>query len=370
MPPRLEQALGALLVLLVLVDVFLTVLYARLGTSIVTRRVAFLTWWLFHRGSKPFGRRRYVVLSFCGPVVLVLMVGVWALALTVGLALVMQPELGRGIQATSGGTPTDFVSAMHASGSSMAVVGSSDFSPRTSALRLLYLFNSVIGMSVMSLTLTYLLQVYTALHQRNALGLKLHLLAGETGDAAELLARIGPEGKFETTYSNIAELASAMTEVKEAHHFYPVLFYFRFREPYYAVSRFAFVTLDATTLLESALDDERYGWFKRSASVAQLRRAAMVLVTTLEDTFLPGGAPDGPDPPHQQTLERWRHRYGAALVRLREAGIRTIADERVGAELYLSSRAGWDRYVAALAPAMGFDLAEIDPAGRGLAEKG
>jgi hypothetical protein len=36
---RLEQGLGILLVLIILLDIFLTVLYARIGTSIIGSRV-------------------------------------------------------------------------------------------------------------------------------------------------------------------------------------------------------------------------------------------------------------------------------------------------------------------------------------------
>jgi hypothetical protein len=39
-------------------------------------------------------------------------------------------------------------------------------------------------MSVLSLTLMYPMQVYTALHRRNVLGLKVPLLAAETEDVA------------------------------------------------------------------------------------------------------------------------------------------------------------------------------------------
>src|SRR4051794_5823195 len=191
---HLEQALGAVLVLLALTDVLLTVLYARLGTSIVSRRMALLTWQLFRRASEPLGRHRGTVLSFCGPVVLVLLVGVWAFALTLGTAMIMHPALGTAILAANGDTPTDFVTALYVGGSSMSLVGSSEFTPRTGTLRMLYLFNSAVGMSVMSLTLTYSMQVYNVLQRRNQLGLKLHLLAAETGDAAELVARLGPEG--------------------------------------------------------------------------------------------------------------------------------------------------------------------------------
>ena len=38
--------------------------------------------------------------------------------------------------------------------------------------------------------------------------------------------------------------SSTHSPTKEAHYFYPLLFYFRFEEPLYAVSRFCFVLLD------------------------------------------------------------------------------------------------------------------------------
>src|SRR5215212_5582535 len=191
---RLEQGLGILLIVMILLDIFLTVLYARIGTSIIGSRVGRLVWASFVTASKVFGSRRGAVLSFCGPVILVLLVGVWALGLTLGAALITHPELGTSIRASQGETPTDFVTAMYAGGSSMAIVGASDFTPHTSATRLLFLFNSLIGMSVMSLTLTYLMQVYTALQRRNVMAMNIHLLSARTGDAAELLARLGPQG--------------------------------------------------------------------------------------------------------------------------------------------------------------------------------
>ena len=123
---RLEQGLGILLILIILLDIFLTVLYARIGTSIIGSRVGRLVWASFVKASKVFGSRQGAVLSFCGPVILVLLVGIWALELTLGAALIMHPELGTSIRATNGETPTDFVTAMYAGGTSMAIVGASD----------------------------------------------------------------------------------------------------------------------------------------------------------------------------------------------------------------------------------------------------
>ncbi|WP_377805904.1 two pore domain potassium channel family protein [Azospirillum sp. A29] len=371
---RLEQGLGILLILIILLDIFLTVLYARLGTSLIAAGVGRLVWASFVKasklaGSRP-GSRQGTVLSFCGPVILVLLVGVWALGLTLGAALIMHPELGTSIRATNGDTPTDFVTAMYAGGTSMAIVGASDFTPHSSIMRLLFLFNSLIGMSVMSLTLTYLMQVYTALQRRNVLAMNIHFLSGCTGDAAELLARLGPEGQFSGGYTNLSELGVELTQAKEAHHFYPVLFYFRFSDPYHSVSRSTLVVLDTVSLIESALDDQKYRWLKQAGAVAQLREASMMLVTSLENTFLPQGAPDREAQPDQQTRDLWRARYDAALQRLRQAGIQVAADGQAGAEAYISCRMQWDHHITNLAPSMAYSIEEIDAAISALGSKG
>jgi hypothetical protein len=359
----LEQTLGVFLVLLVLADVFLTVLYARAGTGIVGVHLTRATWAAFRAAAGVRGQRGGDVLAFCGPAILVLLVATWALALTLGAALVMHPLLGTAIITQSGRTPTDFVASMYAGGSSMAIVGSSDFAPQTGSARILYLFNSLIGVSVVSLTLTYVMQVYAALQRRNVLGLKLHLLTGETGDAAELVARLGPHGQFSAGYSDLADISSEMAQAKEAHHFYPVLFYFRFRQPFYSVSRSALVALDTVTLIRSALDDQRHGWLKESAAVDQLWRASFVLVTTLEETFPIGGACEEARLLGEEAPDRWRRRYRSGVQRLRRAGIEVTTDEQVGAEAYVSLRSRWDPLIARLAPAMAYSMDQIDPAG-------
>jgi hypothetical protein len=361
---RLEQGLGVLLILIILLDIFLTVLYARIHTSIIGSRAARLVWALFVKASEVAGSRQGVVLSFCGPVIVVLLVGVWALGLTLGAGLIVHPELGTSIRATNGETPTDFVTALYAGGTSMAIVGASDFTPHTSPTRLLFLFNSLIGMSVMSLTLTYLMQVYTALQRRNVLAMNIHFLSGCTGDAAEVLARLGPRGQFSGGYTNLSELGVEMTQAKEAHHFYPVLFYFRFSDPHHSVSRSTLVALDTVSLIRSALDDEKDGWLKDAGAVAQLWDASMLLVTTLEDTFLPRGAPDRKAQPDQPTRDRWRARYDAALLRLQQAGIQITADRQAGAEAYIACRVQWDHHIKNLAPAMAYRMEEIDVAMR------
>ena len=179
---------------LTLLDIFLTVLYARAGTEVFSPVVSRASWFAFRFVSRPFGRNRGRVLSFCGPVILVALIFVWAAGLALGSALIIHPHLGGGIRASQGSTPRDFMSALYAAGSSLSFVGSSDFKPQSAVFQALYMLNSLIGMSVMSLVLAYIMQIYSALKSRNALGLAIQTLSDDTGDAAELIAGLGLTG--------------------------------------------------------------------------------------------------------------------------------------------------------------------------------
>ena len=360
----LLRILGGLLILLILLDVYLTVLYARVGAGLISHKLACATWWTFRTIAKPFPRHRDPILSFCGPTILVLLVGTWVFGLMVGGAMIIQPALKEGgVVANNGPHQTDFMTALYIAGDAMTTVGTSDFSPRTSAMRVLYTLLSLTGLCIVTLTLTYFLEIYNALQARNTFAVKMHHASADTADAAELLAGVGPRGQFQTGYAHLTEMSAEMIHLFENHHFYAVLLYFRFKEPHYALSRMALITLDTVTLIKSALDDEECGWLKESAAVMKLWRGSMTMLTELAMVFLPGGLPQEPSGPDPQTLERWRRRYHAAVVRLRQAGIRTIADEQNGADTYVALRARWDRYLTAFADHMLHPMSQIDPVG-------
>src|SRR5690349_17529429 len=332
----LEQVAGAIVMLVVLADVFLTVLYARLGRGILSGRVATAVWYVFRFVGRHRRDGAGKLLSFGGPTTVVLLVLTWAFGLTIGGALVMHPALGHAIQSPTGAIPTVFSEALLCSQNSLSIVTTGDCAPQTTAYRALFLANGVVGMFVLSLTISYLMQLYSALRERNVLGIKMQLMTGESGDAAELIAGLGPEGDFAHGASTLSEIAAEFAKVKESHHFYPVLFYFRFDEPFYSVSRASFIALDTVTLMKTVLDSDRYARTIETSAVTQLWRAALMMVEALEDNFLGDDAVKKADRirPDADARERWRRRYVAAARRLREAGIRTAPDEEAGAERY------------------------------------
>lgn len=343
----LQQIAGAGLMALFLADVFLTVLYARAGTGLLAPHWNRLVWRLLKGLSALSGSRRGSVLSLAGPFIVILLIAFWAFGLTVGAALIIQPELGTSIRPSSGDSPRDFVTALLVAGNSLSIVGGGDYSPYSNAARILYLLNSLIGASVLSLVLSYLVQVYAGLRERNALALTVDLLSGGTGDAAEMLARLGPDGDFSGATTELGNLVRPLAVTKEAHHFYPLLFYFRFKEPLYSVSRLTFVLLDLTTLIDTTLDREEHRSLVCSAPVAAVRRGACLLLGTLDENFptVEEGEASASD-----------RRYAAALETLRRAGIEVRPD----AESYADQRRRWEPLIRRVAPTMGYRMDEID----------
>jgi hypothetical protein len=351
----LEQLAGAVVLVVALADVFLTILYARMDTGLLAMPYArgIERIWVWVSGA--FGRSRARFVSFCGPLTLVAVLGLWTGLLTLGSALVLHPALGHAVRPSNVDPRTDFLTALYVGGASISVVGSSGYSPETPVYRMFFLFNSAVGMAFISLVLTYLGQVYNALLRRNALALKIHGLSEAKGDGAELVCRLWPRGDLGSGRSELAELAAEMSAVKEAHHFYPLLIQFRFVEPFYSVSRIVSVSLDAMSLVMSSLDDERFGAVKESSGVALLWRSSLWLASSLTRN-----PPAGNAGPTASDVALWRRRYAAALARLRAAGIATVTDEERGFERYAELRSRWDGLVRALAPALAFSMEEVD----------
>jgi hypothetical protein len=193
---------------------------------------------------------------------------------------------------------------------------------------------------------------------RGALG----CVAAHAGSDARLLDPVGPGGHFDTGATTLADLSSELAHIKEARHLYPVLFYFRFRQPFYSVSAISAMALEATSLIQSALDEERHGVLKASGSIRQLKRSALMLVQTLERTFLTD-EPPGPQTPDEATRAAWRRRFDSALFKLRSTGISVNVNHNAAFDAYVDIRSRWNPAVMSLAPAMGYEQAQVDPEG-------
>lgn len=340
----LAQVVGMGLVLLTLVDIYLTVLYPRLGRSVFSMLLSKGIWQVFRLSARAIPFKGDRLLSHSGPIIIVAIVVVWLSLLICGFALIVWPALGSTIQASQGQTPTDFGTALYYSGFSLTTLGTGDLVPKTDTQRLLMFVQAAIGFSIFTLTITYLLSVYSAFLKRNSFALSLHYRTAGTADAAELLARMGANGELNDIQQNISTMArDVLNLLVESHNSYPVVLYFRFRQAYYSLPRIVLLTMDTATLIKSALNSEKYRSLIGSAAVAELWGGNLHLLHQLSRSFLPKSDRLNINARREQA---WRERYYRAVERLREQGIETVSDLEEGANSYISLRQQWEPCLA------------------------
>lgn len=351
----LVQVIGAGLVILALVDIYLTVLYHRLGSSVLSLYLNKLIWCLLRLVARAVPCKGDRLLSHSGPIMIVAIVVVWVCLLLWGVALIVLPELGSDIQASQGKTPTDLATALYYSGYSLTTLGTGDIVPKTGFYKLLILLQAALGFSTFTLTITYILAVYSALIGRNTFALSLHHRTAGTGDAAELLARLAASGEFSGVQQDISSIAKELVNLLELQHSYPVLLYFRLRETYYGLPRIVFLSLDTVSLIRSALNAKKYHALVHSTAVAQLWGSGSQILFELSRLLLPKQQTNI----NHQMEQAWRQQYYDAVERLRAEGIETATDLEAGADLYISLRRKWEPLLSELASYMAYEWSNV-----------
>lgn len=351
----LVYLLGVGIIIVILADVFMTVLYPRSGKHTLSLLLSKGIWHLFCQASKlpVVGSDR--VLSYCGATVVIVIVVVWVCALTLGFAVLVWPALGSGIQASQGDTPTDFATALYYSGYTITTLGIGDLVPKSNWWRMITVLEAALGFSVITATITYLLSVYGALTRRNAFALSLYHRSTNGADAVQLLVQLKGFGHFEMATQTISDITRDMLFLLESHHAYPVLHYFRFREAKYSLARIALICLDLATLINTALHPKPYQPLIHSSAVTELENGGLDLLNQISDSFL-----------RQDLLNQceskpdWRKRYFTAIEYLQKHDIEVVDDPELGADRYVAYREKWDQIVVALAQYMKYSWHQVN----------
>lgn len=346
---------GTVLIGIALLDIFLTVLYARSGAGFMAPVLAKGVWYLFRELSRLLGERASAFLSFAGPLILILIAAGWLLLLVFGFAFLYWPELGSGLTKSVGPTPTDFVTALYYSGFCLTTLGIGDIAPTSGGIRLLTVVEAAFGFSFFTLTITYFLSIYSALQRRSALASILHHKTSGTGDARRFLIPLGAAGADVQASQDFADLAARTADLEEAHTFYPVLHYFHFHHRRYALPRIALILLDTASLAKTL---PLSGKEKFQSSAAQLETATRDLLERMAEVFLTRRQVKEYGPAAQM-IDDWRLHYRETLRALRAAGTKLSgADEE---ERYITLRRQWHPYLAAFAASLKYDLDRVVP---------
>lgn len=352
----LQWAVGALLVVAVLQDVFSTVLFPGSGHGILRRPLSRWVWGAFRTVAHRLdGERRQDLLAYSGPVLIAVNLAAWILLLTVGWALVFHPVLGTQIMASNGPTDRGWATALYYSGYALTTLGVGDVVARSDLYRLLTVTEAAIGFATLTMAITYFLSVYSALTQRKVSAGQLHHRTYGTGRASLLLAGMGHDGGLPRATDELTTMGAALQHALETHAAYPVLRYFHQRQVYYSLPRMLLVALETETILRSVLDPAHYRQLLGSPSLAGLRGAA--------DQLLDGLVPQAASvPAGREEAEQWSRHGADAWDQLRAAGLHVRTDSDAAAREYVTLRSQWDSRVRRLADTMVYEWSTIEPA--------
>ncbi len=208
---------GALLVLGTLREVFHTLLHPS-GHAQPTMSVFALVW----RLSGRLGDRAR---SLSGPLAMVLVIVLWAMALVTGWALIYWPALPQDFILASPLAPRDeggLLDALYFSWVTQATLGYGDIAPRGGTMRVLAPLQATIGFGFFTLVATWVLSVYPALHRQRAAATLAHALQRSYDSSS----RRSSEGHPATLARQSERLSELVNSVRVDYIQYPSTFFF------------------------------------------------------------------------------------------------------------------------------------------------
>lgn len=209
----LWTVLGAGLVLLMLVDVFRTLLYPH-GSGPLGRAIM-RGFWLVSRKLR--GRGSFIA----APLAMAAVIGAWAGLAAIGWALLYLPHLPAGF-VHGPGVPQrgDFAEALYISLVTLSTLGFGDIVPANPLLRLVVALQAVTGFGLLAATVTWILQTYPALNRRRTLAHQLNLFREAAGPSGVLSLDPGhAAGLLESMAGNVASVSIDLLAFHETYYF-------------------------------------------------------------------------------------------------------------------------------------------------------
>ena len=228
MPDLLATIVGIALVLMVLWETFETIVLPRRVTRQfrLTRFFYRWTWrpWAALVGLLNNKRRRDALLSFYGPISLLLLLAFWAVTLVFGFALI---HYGAHSPFAGNLFPSRFGNDIYMSGTTLFTLGLGDVMPASALARFLTVLEAGLGFGFLALVIGYLPVLYQSFSRREVTISLLDARAGSPPTAGELLRRhSGPHGT-EALLQILKDWEHWAADLMESHLSYPVLAYFR-----------------------------------------------------------------------------------------------------------------------------------------------
>ena len=141
------------------------------------------------------------------------------------------------------------------------------------------------GLTLVSLSIAYLISVYNALGHKRATALSLYQQAGEGADAAQYIAHHFVEGRFTGLREELRTIARDIQLLLEHHVEHPVIHYFHPAEVYKSLPRILFLLLECCAVMRACLDTKRYSALTGYPEVRTLEANAKYVLDELVNSL-------------------------------------------------------------------------------------
>jgi len=315
---------GAVLVLTVLWETFETIVLPRRVTRQfrLTRAFYRITWkpYAALAGLRKSPKKRDALLSFYGPISLLLLIAFWAMSLVLGFGLI---HYGDGASLSGNLFPSRLGNALYLSGTTLFTLGLGDIAPASPLARFITVLEAGIGFGFLALVIGYLPVLYQSFSRREVTISLLDARAGSPPTAFELLRRhAGPGDQGLNALTDVLhDWERWSADLMESHLSYPALAYFRSQHDNQSWIGSLTVILDVCALAMVGLEGMCQYQARMTFAIA---RHALV---DLSQVF--NAPPDGIGSSYRLSPEE----LAAIRGQLRELGLNLTAGESADAEL-------------------------------------
>lgn len=242
-------ALGVLLIVAIAVDALWTTISAS-GGGPVSSKITVAAWKVA-RGIYRLTSRR-TVFRLATPVALMATLLTWFLSMWVGWTLIfsMNPEA---IVYEATGDPVVAVDRFYFAAMVFLTLGTGDVVATTPGWRLISAIASFNGLAIITITITYLVSVLSAVIEKR----QLAALVGNMGSTPSQILQNGWDGEgFHLLETKLSDIANKLTRHAERHLAYPILQYFHPPDAQSALPVSLALLEDTSTLLAECVASE------------------------------------------------------------------------------------------------------------------
>lgn len=207
---------GAGLVMAALRDLFHTLWHPTRHGGL--SRLVMTALWRLARHLRVRGR----VVGLVGPLAMVTVVGMWAVTIIVGWAIVYWPHMPGAFTFTPGSKAAQqpaLLDSLYLSLVTVATLGLGDIVPAEGWLRLVSPVEALIGFVLLTATVSWVLEIYPALTRRRVLAIRLALLQRSDPSVQQLDCTVGAI-LLESLATEVARVRIDFTQYAEAYYFH------------------------------------------------------------------------------------------------------------------------------------------------------